>query len=261
MSCTEELSRLLKKLRLFRCAVKRSICAPSKPWKTTLRTSISLFRILLDEVERRDQNQLEARMRRANFESHKTFEDFDFAFNPKVPKTKLVDLATCAFVERKENALFIGAAGVGKSHLAQAIGHRACRAGHVVHYVGAHGNAQATPRGSRGWDSRSQNDALHDTRFADCRRSRIAPAQRRRTRSDLYEIVRQRYERGSILLTSNRDEAELAQLFNDPLLASAAMEARLLHRAHVLVLEGDSFRNPRHTARDGRARAPKEASR
>ena len=60
---------------------------------------------------------------------------------------------------------------------------------------------------------------------------------------DLYEIIRARYERGSTIITSNRDREELATLFGDPILASAAMD-RLLHRAHVLVLEGESYRNP-----------------
>ena len=98
-----------------------------------------LFRLLLDEVERRDagRHSLEQRMRRASFEHQKTFDDFDFSFNPKIPKPKVTDLATCLIVARKDNALLIGHAGVGKSHIAQAIGHRACRAGHAVLYVEA----------------------------------------------------------------------------------------------------------------------------
>jgi DNA replication protein DnaC len=85
-----------------------------------------------DEVERRGAKQLDARLRRACFEHTRTLGDFDFQFNAAVPKAKVLELATCAFVERKGNVLLVGQAGVGKSHIAQALGHRACRAGYIV---------------------------------------------------------------------------------------------------------------------------------
>ena len=91
-----------------------------------------LYRVLSDEVERRDGKQLDGRLRRASFEHHQAMLDFDFVFNPGIPKAKLIDLSTCSFVERRENVLLIGPTGTGKSHLAQALGHRACRAGHGV---------------------------------------------------------------------------------------------------------------------------------
>ncbi len=86
-----------------------------------------LYRLLADEVERREAKQLMQRIRRANFEHEKTIEDFDFTFNASIPKAKALELATCAFVERRDNVLIVGPTGVGKSHLAQALGHRACR--------------------------------------------------------------------------------------------------------------------------------------
>src|SRR5690606_24892244 len=91
-----------------------------------------LYRLLSDEVERRDAKQLDMRLRRASFEHHKTLEDFDFGFNPKVPKAKVLDLATATLVERKSNVLLVGPTGVGKSHIAQALGHRACMRGFTV---------------------------------------------------------------------------------------------------------------------------------
>src|SRR5690606_40520503 len=97
-----------------------------------------LYRLLADEAERRDAKQLELRLRRASFEHATALEDFDFHFNPQVPKAKIIDLATCAFVDRRENVLLVGRTGVGKSHIAQALGHRACRAGHHVLYISAH---------------------------------------------------------------------------------------------------------------------------
>ena len=106
-----------------------------------------LYRLLHDETERRDGKQLDLRLGRANFEHQKTMEDFDFHFNPGVPRSQVIELATCGFVGRHEVVLLLGATGVGKSHLAQALGHRAVRHGHTVLYTGANALfAQLAPR-------------------------------------------------------------------------------------------------------------------
>src|SRR5690606_1308081 len=136
MSVTDELIPLLKKLRLS--GVLDSL-------ELRLGEAVDdehghqefLYRLLKDEVERREAKQLEMRVRRANFENQRTLEDFDFHFNPAVPKSKVLDLATCTFVARKESVLLLGPTGVGKSHIAQALGHRACRLGHRTLFLSA----------------------------------------------------------------------------------------------------------------------------
>ena len=94
-----------------------------------------LQRLLEDEVERRAQKQLDLRLRRASFDLEKTLEGFDFSFNPSINRQQVFDLATSRFVERHESVLIQGPAGVGKSHLAQAFGHEACRRGFDVLFV------------------------------------------------------------------------------------------------------------------------------
>jgi DNA replication protein DnaC len=202
-----------------------------------------LYRLLDDEVARRDAKQLGQRLRRASFEPGRTLEDFDFLFNPGIPKARVIDLATTCFVDRRENVLLLGPAGVGKSHLGQALGHRACQAGHDVVFTGAH-EMFAQLRAARA-DGTYERKLQRFTAPAvlvldDLGLRRLAQDEP----LDLYEVIRQRYERGSTVITSNRALEEFPGLFGDPLLASAAMD-RLLHHSHVLVIEGESYRNPR----------------
>lgn len=253
MSTTDDLIPLLKKLRLS--GVLQSLeLRTRQAVDDDLPHGEFLFRLLSDEVERRDSKQLDVRLRRASFEGPRSIEDFDFHFNPKIPKSKIIDLATCGFVERKENVLLVGRAGVGKSHIAQALGQRACRAGYQALYVSAH-EMLTQLRSARA-------DATHDRKMLRFTSPELLVIDDLGLRPlvheepiDLYEIIRQRYERGSTIITSNRAIEEWPPLFGDLLLASAALD-RLLHHAHVIEMEGDTFRNPPPSKRPkGSARA------
>jgi len=241
MSAIDELVPHLKKLRLS--GVLQSLeLRLQQAREDSLPYEEFLFRLLSDEVERRDGKQLEQRVRRANFEHDKTLEDFDFHFNPNVPKARVIDLATCSFVEKRQNVLLLGPTGVGKSHIAQALGHRACRLGKSVLHVAAQDlfKQLRAARADGSHDRRMLRFTTPDLLIIDDLGLRPL---RDDEPVDLYEIIRTRYERHSTLITSNRTAPEMGELFGDPLLASAAMD-RLLHDAHVLILEGASFRNP-----------------
>jgi DNA replication protein DnaC len=255
MSANDDLTRLLKKLRLS--GVLQSLeLRTRQAVEDNVAHGEFLYRLLSDEVERRDGKQLDQRLRRASFEHHKTVEDFDFLFNPAVPKSKVIDLATCTFVDRRENVLLIGPTGTGKSHIAQALGHRACRAGHAVLYVAAHDLLKQlrAARADGTYDRRLLRFTTPDLLIVDDLGLRPLTGDEP---VDLYEIIRQRYERAATILTSNRAVDELPPLFGDPLLASAAMD-RLLHNAHVLILDGDSYRNPPPDR--AQRKAPRQAS-
>lgn len=201
-----------------------------------------IYRVLSDEVERRDANKLNRRIKVANFEAHKTLADFDFSFNPQIPRERIIELGNTTFVERSENVLLIGPAGTGKSHIAQALGHRACRAGYKSLYVAAHRllTDLRAARADQSWDRLMYRLCSVDLLIIDDLGLRPLALDEP---VDLYEIIRRRYERGSLLLTSNRDINEWYSLFGDALLASSAMD-RLLHHCHVVMLEGNSYRNP-----------------
>jgi len=241
MSINDELVPVLKKLRLSGM-LKTLDLRTKEAVDGEITHSDFLYRICCDEVERRESKQLDLRLRRASFESAKRLEDFEWSFNPKVPKAKIVDLAAGHFVEKAENVLLIGPAGVGKSHLAQAIGGRACRAGHSVVYVSAHRmlSSLRSSRADQSYDRKMLRYTSPDLLIVDDLGLRPLEGEEP---IDLYEVIRQRYERGAMIVTSNRALEEWYPLFLDDLIASAAMD-RLMHHSHVVVIEGHSFRNP-----------------
>ncbi len=250
MSPTDDLIPTLKKLRMS--GVLNSLeLRVREAVEDDLAHAEFLYRLLHDEVERREAKQLGLRLRRASFDHAKTLEDFDFHFNPKVPKTKVIDLATCNFVARRENVLIVGAAGVGKSHLGQALGHRACMAGHTVLYTGATQMRQQlrAARADQSYDRKLLKFTKPDLLIVDD--VGLRPL-RNFDPEDLYEVIRQRYERGAMIVTSNRAVDEWYQMFGDELLASAAMD-RLLHHATVIEIDGESYRNPKKPRKRKRA--------
>ena len=199
-----------------------------------------LARLLQDEVERRAQKQLALRIRRAAINTTKTLEDFDFRFNPTINRQAVLQVATCDYIRHKRNVLICGPAGVGKTHLAQALAHEACRQGFDVVFTDTHKMLRHinAGRADGSLDRRLQSYLRPDLLVLDDfgLKPLHPPAP-----EDMYDIIHERYERGSILLTSNRAPAEWPDLFGDPLLASAGLD-RLAHLAQVLVITGPSFR-------------------
>jgi DNA replication protein DnaC len=134
MELTHQLAPMLRTLRLS--GILETLEVRNRQAVEQQSSFVEFFTLLLhDEVERRAQSKLRLRLRRAAFDATKTLESFDFSFNPKLNKAQLFDLATCQFIERHESVLIYGPTGVGKSHVAQALAHEACRRGYEVLFI------------------------------------------------------------------------------------------------------------------------------
>jgi DNA replication protein DnaC len=250
MELTHQLSPMLRTLRLS--GILETLEVRNRQAVEQQSSFVDFLTMLLhDEVERRAQGRLRLRLRRAAFDPTKTLESFDFGFNPKLNKAQIFDLATCQFIERHESVLVYGPTGVGKSHIAQALAHEACRRGYEVLFINT-AKMLAHLAGGRA-------DGTHEQRLARYTRPNLLVLDdfglkplRAPGPEDLYDVINERYERASVLLTSNRDRSEWAELFGEPLLASAALD-RLTHGAHFVEITGQSFR-AEHTKKQLTAR-------
>jgi DNA replication protein DnaC len=196
--------------------------------------------LLDDELERRSQSRLARRLAQSGCNAHKTLAHFDYAAAPGINRSLISDLATCAYLPRHENILFSGPTGVGKSHLANALGIAALQRGFRVFSRSTH-RLLADLQAARANGSQQRLFAkflgVDLLILDDFGLQPLSP----QGVQDLYELISERYERGSILITSNRAFEEWPPLFGNDLLASAALD-RLTHHAHSLLIRGQSYR-------------------
>jgi DNA replication protein DnaC len=196
--------------------------------------------LLDDELERRTQQRLARRLAQSGCSPQRTLPHFDFAAAPGINRTVIQELSTCAFIARHENVLLCGPSGVGKSHLANAL---ACEAlkrefrvlSRPLHRLIADLH---TARGNGSYRRLMMRVLTVDLLVLDDFGLQPLPAQ---GAQDLYEIINERYERHSVIITSNRSLEEWGEVFGNDLLASAGLD-RLTHHAHTLVIRGQSYR-------------------
>ncbi len=196
--------------------------------------------VLTDEVERRDQVSLHRRLARAQFQEEQTLEGFHSDAPVTFDREKVRDLFGLGFIARKEDVILMGPVGVGKTHLASAIGHAACRAGKKVLFLRADTLLKELlqARADRSGDRALRRLIAPDLLIVDDIGLRRLDAT---GSSDLYEVIVERHRRSSTVFTSNRTIEEWVTLFDDPMLAQSALD-RLAHNAHQVVIEGESHR-------------------
>ena len=239
MQIEPELKTVLKRLKLSgMLATLPDRLAYARKEKLDFTQFLEL--VLCDEVERRDHKRVEIRLQEAGFDEECTLERFDWSAQIRIDKNRLMDLFGLHFIERHENATFFGPVGVGKTFLAQALGHGACRAGYRVLYTRADLllKTLARSRADNSFDRELRRFITPDLLVVDDFGLRKLSNQ---ASSDFYDLVIERHTRSSTILTSNRGVEEWMAVFDEPLLGQSALD-RFCHRAHQFVIEGESYR-------------------
>jgi DNA replication protein DnaC len=207
-----------------------------------------------DELARRDGHKIAQRIRAARFPTQATLEDFDFAYNPKLPVAQIRDLARLEFIDAGEGVIAYGPVGVGKSHLASALGHLACRRGHDVLFTTcSHLLAElAGGHADRSFPARLRRLTKPAVLIVDDWAMRDFTAAQA---DDAYELLCERVGRlgRSLILTSNRSPADWYPLFPNPVVGESILD-RVINTSHHLLLEGKSYRPTRRPGRQPTAK-------
>jgi DNA replication protein DnaC len=239
MQIQTELKSVLKRLRLSGIlATLPDRWAYARQEKLDYTQFLEL--VLSDEVERRDHKNLANRLQDAGFEEECSLERFDWSAKIRIDKTRLTELFGLHFIERHDNVIFCGPVGVGKSFLAQALGHAACRAGYQVLFRRTDRllKALARSRADNSFDRELRSFLTPDLLVLDDFGLKKLSSQ---ATSDFYDLLIERHTRSSTIITSNRGIDEWMAVFDEPMLGQSALD-RFCHRAHQLVIEGESYR-------------------
>lgn len=239
MNTTPEVKHLLKALRLsgiLSTLPDRVSYAAGN--KLTHQEFLEL--VLSDELERRRHGSLERRLHVAKVNLDQVMERFDWDAKVTVDRERIKSLLGLAFIDRKENVILTGPVGVGKTYLANALAHASCRSEKTVLVKKAAKLFKDlyAARADHALDRELMKLVTPELLVIDdFGLERLTPEQAH----DFYELVSERYERNSTIITSNRHVDEWTGLFDDPILANSTLD-RLAHNAHQLVIEGESYR-------------------
>lgn len=200
-----------------------------------------LARLIDGEAQRRQELTIQRRIAAARFSCIKTLDQFDWNWPKKINRTQVQNLFRLAFLPDKGNVVFMGGVGLGKSHLAAALGYAACLAGHSVLFTSAVDIVNTLTAAQAAYRLKAELKRLLAPQILCIDEVGYLPIDK--TGADLlFQVISQRYERGSIVLTTNQPYKHWARIFNNDSTLTSAVLDRLLHHADTVIIEGRSYR-------------------
>jgi len=199
-----------------------------------------LDKLLQEELAAKQDRFIRMRTRLARLPFHKTLDQFDFAFQPSIDERRIRDLATLRFIENQENLIFLGPPGVGKTHLAVALAMEALKQRYVVYFTTAHDMIQTLQEAHQTHTVKQKMKTYTKPHLLII--DEIGYRKMDETAAHFFfQIISERYERGSIILTSNKSYGAWGEIFGDSVLATAILD-RLLHHSTTINIKGESYR-------------------
>jgi DNA replication protein DnaC len=193
-----------------------------------------------EELKRKNEGTVKTKINKARFPFIKTLEEFDFSFQPSIREKEIISLSSLDFVEKKENIIFLGPPGVGKSHLSVALGIKACMAKYRVVFITAQKLLEELLLSAK--DGSLLDKLLGYSRLNLLIIDELGYMPVTKEQANLlFRLVSMRYEKGSIILTSNYNFNEWGEIFSDQVVAAAIID-RLVHHARIFYINGTSYR-------------------